>query len=128
MPPSGVAPAMLIMCSFKRSNQTVQMQAFAYKSFHDGIVRAVVQPVGDRILYWILMFTNPGGVEASSRIKFLGVREIEGISNSTAIIGFTRKCTCSTAGFEYQVLFSRSDFRVVADDVELEHLHSKSSA
>ena len=96
---------------------------FAKNTFHDGIVEAVYRISDSEIGLDINAWHNPWGRRGRFRIKFKGVHEVEGITNLVGDDWLYEEIHLHSAGaFEYRVFFWRSDFRVVADDVELEEL------
>jgi hypothetical protein len=109
-------------CQIK-SRLPAGMRAFAEKTFHDGVVSAVSQPSATELDLDIDASRNPWGPIGKFKIKFTGVREVEGIAN---LIGddwlYEEVHLHPVGGFDYRVLFWRSDFRVVADEVEVEEL------
>jgi hypothetical protein len=57
------------------------------------------------------------------RLCFTGVRHVEGVTNLVGDEWLYEEVHLHAEGeFDYQVMFWRSDFRVVADDIEVEQL------
>jgi hypothetical protein len=100
-----------------------QMQAFAETTLHDGVVRAVNRPSPSELVLDIDATRNPWGPVGVFRIHFTGVRLVQGIGN---LVGddwlYEEVHLHPDGGFDYRVLFWRSDFRVVANDVEVQQL------
>lgn len=100
-----------------------RMQAFADATLHDGVVRAVDRPSPSEVVLDVDATRNPWGPVGVFRIRFMGVRLVEGIDD---LVGddwlYEEVHLHPDGGFDYRVLFWRSDFRVVADDVEVQPL------
>jgi hypothetical protein len=100
-----------------------RMQAFADTTLHDGKVRAVSQPRPSELVLEIDATKNPWGPVGLFRVRFIGVHRVEGIDR---LIGddwlYEEVYLHPEGGFDYRVLFWRSDFRVVADDIEVQQL------
>lgn len=101
------------------------MRAFAGNTLHDGVVLAVTRLTPSELLLEVDATRNPWGPVGVFRLLFVGVREVEGIED---LVGddwlYEEVHLHPGAGFDYRVLFWKSDFRVVADEVEVEQLPS----
>jgi hypothetical protein len=100
-----------------------RMQAFAGTTLHDGVVRAVDRPSPSELVLDVDATGNPWGPVGVFRVRFTGVRLAEGTDN---LVGddwlYEEVHLHPQGGFDYHVLFWRSDFRVVANDVEVQQL------
>ena len=100
-----------------------RMQAFADTTLHDGVVRAVNRPTPSELVLDVDATRNPWGPADFFRVRFTGVRHVEGTDD---LVGddwlYEEVHLHPDGGFDCRVLFCRSDFRVVADDVEVQPL------
>lgn len=99
------------------------MQVFADTTLHDGVVCAVDCPGPSEVVLDIDAKSNPWGPVGVFRVRFTGVRLVEAIDNLVGDDWLHEEVYLHPDGsFDYRVLFWRSDFRVVADDVEVQSL------
>jgi hypothetical protein len=101
-----------------RSHLPPGMRSFAETTLHDGIVRHVTRPTASDLILEVDASDNPWGPRGRFRLTFLGVREVEGLEQ---LVGqgwlYQEVHLHSTAPFEYRVMFWRSDFRIVAEEL-----------
>jgi len=102
------------------------MRSLADDTLHDGYVVSVATPRPGSVELRVDASNHPWGPRGWYRVEFVGVREVEGLD---AIVGddwlYEEVHLHPSAGFEYCVLFSRSEFRVVADDVIFEAIPNR---
>jgi hypothetical protein len=99
------------------------MRSFSQNTLHDGIVLKAERPHPDELILEIDGTRNPWGPIGFFRLRFTGVKEVDGIDS---LVGddwlYAEVHLHPQAGFEYRVLFWRSDFRVVADEIQIESM------
>jgi len=103
------------------------MQKFSEVTLHDGIVKSA-DLVNDELLLRIDASNNPWGPRGLYQLRFAGVDTAEGLD---AIVGddwLYEEVYAHPIGFDYQVLLSRSEFRVVAATVEMLPVAARSAS
>ncbi len=103
-----------------RARLPAGMQLLAENSLHDGVVLGVKQLPDGRLRLETDATQNPWGPRGVFTLTFSGVREVEGLET---IVGdwwlYEEAHLHPRAAFDFRVLFSQSQFRVVAEEVEL---------
>ena len=98
-----------------------RMQTLAGTTLHDGVVVAASRPSGSEFVVDVNAADNPWGPRGAYRLRFTGVRQVDGFDT---LVGdywlYEEVHSHAEARFEYRVLCARSDFRVVADDVDVQ--------
>jgi len=106
-----------------RMRLPTQMQRFSEETLHDGKVRTVDRRSPSELVLVVDARQNPWGPRGIFRIRFTGVRLVEGTDN---LVGddwlYEEVDLHPDGGFDYRVMFWRSDFRIVADDVDVREL------
>jgi hypothetical protein len=99
------------------------MRSFSEVTLHDGVMKSARQPRANCVELRVDATNNPWGPRGWVRVKFKGVREVEGLADMIGDVWLYEEVHLHPlAGFEYCVLLWRSEFRVVADDVVFEPL------
>jgi hypothetical protein len=94
------------------------MREFLEQTLHDGVVRSVVRENPTVFEVVVDAIRNPWGRRGIFRLRFLGVREVDGIEKLLGDDWLYEEVHLHEGGkFEYRVLFWKSDFRIVADEV-----------
>jgi hypothetical protein len=103
-----------------RSQLPTSMQAFCDTSLHDGVIKNVVWTQAGAIQLQIDASSNPWGPIGHFRLIFTGVKDV---SHLDALAGqwwlYEEVHLHPDAGFDYRVLLTEGEFRIVADSVEL---------
>lgn len=96
------------------------MQTFCDTSLHDGWIKAVSQPNKNTVRLDIDTSRNPWGPIGQIQLVFTNVKEVSSLEN---IVDenwlYDEVHLHPDAGFDYRVLLTEGEFRVVADDVRL---------
>ena len=99
------------------------MRAFAELTLHDGIVRGVDRPAASELILEVDARRNPWGPVGVFRVRFTGVREVFGLDTLLGDVWLYEEVHLALHGcFDYRVLFWRSDFRVIAQEVVFEEI------
>jgi hypothetical protein len=99
------------------------MRSFAEVTLHDAVVKSAYQPRPGCVELQMDATNSPWGPAGWYRIEFQGVREVQGLAEITGDDWLYEEVHLHPSGaFEYCVLLSRSQFRVVADDVIFEQM------
>jgi hypothetical protein len=103
-----------------RPRLPVSMQAFCDTSLHDGVIKAATQPHPETVQLEIDASNNPWGTIGYFQLRFTGVKDVSPMDD---IVGnwwlYEEVHLHPDAGFDYRVLLTDGEFRVVADNVEL---------
>jgi hypothetical protein len=102
-----------------------RVREFSDITWHDGVARAVLRPTPSKLVLEIDARNNPWGPIGVFRVQFLDVREVEGTDNLLGDEWLYEETHLHPHGFEFSVLFWRSDLRVVAGDVEFEEIEAQ---
>ena len=99
------------------------MRAFSQLTLHDGIVQAVSRPSDKELLLDVDATSNPWGPRGNFRLRFNGVRELD---KEGELLGqgwlYEEVHLHPEARFEFHVMFWDADFRVAADEIEVQEL------
>lgn len=95
-------------------------QRLAETTYHDGVVAEVERTGPDRVKIHIDARANPWGPAGEFVLEFTGVRESAGLEE---IAGddwlYEEVDVASQSAFEYRVLLTRSELRIVAENIEI---------
>jgi hypothetical protein len=95
------------------------MREFCGTTLHDGIINAVTRTVNNSVILEIDGSHCCWGPIGQFELRFHGVREVEGLQDTLNDWWLYEEVDLHPdAGFEYRVLLTRSQLRIVADDVK----------
>jgi hypothetical protein len=96
------------------------MRDFSKVTLHDGVIKSSERPDASVLELVVDASRNPWGPRGVFRVRFTGVRMVEGTQTLVGDDWLYEEVHLHPQGrFDYRVLFWKSDFRVVADEVEV---------
>jgi hypothetical protein len=103
-----------------RPQLTASMQSFCGTSLHDGVFKAALQVPPGTVQLDIDASNSPWGPRGHFQLVFTGVKEVSPLDD---IVGqwwlYEEVHLHPDAAFDYRVLLTDGEFRVVADEVQL---------
>lgn len=103
-----------------RSRLPASVQAFCDVSLHDGVITRAAFLPPDAARLEIDATNNPWGPAGCFRLTFTGVREVSPLAEIAGQWWLYEEVHLHPdAGFDYRMLLTEGEFRIVADEVEL---------
>lgn len=95
------------------------MREFCGTTLHDGVIQAVSRPTDDLLILGIDGSNCCWGPIGQFELRFGGVKEADGLQDCVGDWWLYEEVNLHPeAGFDYRVLMTKTQLRIVADDVE----------